>query len=136
MAGDAVTRESAYGGSPPTAPATRDRTGARLLDGTYDTLPADLRAYLAGRFTPTRRHVPRPRAHASLEETRPARPDAAPRWAAAFGIPRRSRVPPARTCIEAGETARREQRGAWARSGSTCCSGTRAREDLPIRPIR
>lgn len=52
MAGDAVTRESAYGGSPPTAPATLDRIRARLLDGTYDALPADLRAYLAGRFTP------------------------------------------------------------------------------------
>ncbi|MFS1299854.1 hypothetical protein [Streptosporangium longisporum] len=46
------TPESAYGGSPPTAQAALERARVRLLDGTYDALPEDLRAYLASRITP------------------------------------------------------------------------------------
>ncbi len=47
-----ITPESAYGGSPTTAQATLERTKARLLDGTYDALPQELRAYLVSRITP------------------------------------------------------------------------------------
>ncbi|GAA2767572.1 hypothetical protein GCM10010103_66140 [Streptomyces paradoxus] len=46
------TPESKYGGSATTAQATLERTKARLLDGTYDALPDDLRGYLIERLTP------------------------------------------------------------------------------------
>ncbi|WP_436764318.1 hypothetical protein [Streptosporangium sp. V21-05] len=46
------TPESAYGGNPTTAQATLERTKARLLDGTYDALPQELRDYLVSRITP------------------------------------------------------------------------------------
>ncbi|GAA3256868.1 hypothetical protein [Nonomuraea helvata] len=45
------TPESHYGGSPPTAQATLERTKARLQDGTYDALPQHLRDYLVSRIT-------------------------------------------------------------------------------------
>ncbi|MEV6158472.1 hypothetical protein AB0L53_49905 [Nonomuraea sp. NPDC052129] len=46
-------------GPPVTAQATLDRCRTRLMDGTYDALPQDLRDYLIGRITPdaAARHI-------------------------------------------------------------------------------
>ncbi|TMR91437.1 hypothetical protein [Nonomuraea basaltis] len=49
------TPESEFGGSPPTAQATLDRTKELLQDGTYNALPEDLRDHLIARITPRRR---------------------------------------------------------------------------------
>ncbi|GAA3086187.1 hypothetical protein [Streptosporangium carneum] len=53
------TPESKYGGRAATAQATLERAKARLLDGTYDALPQDLRDYLVARITPdaAQRHL-------------------------------------------------------------------------------
>lgn len=75
------TPESAYGGGPVTAQAALDRTRQRLLDGTYDAIPEDLREYLVGRITPdaAQRHQAAGKlaaeAHRTLMTTRLTRPD-------------------------------------------------------------
>lgn len=79
------TPETHYGGSPPTAQAALDRTRARLLDGTYDALPADLRDYLVARLTPdaAQRHQAAGKlaaeAHTTMVEERLRRPDGSQR---------------------------------------------------------
>jgi endonuclease YncB( thermonuclease family) len=79
------TPESEFGGAPATAQAALDRTRARLLDGTYDALPQDLRDYLVSRITPdaAQRHQAAGKAaaeaHTDMVATRLARPDGSQR---------------------------------------------------------
>ncbi|MFI7643403.1 hypothetical protein [Nonomuraea sp. NPDC049400] len=79
------TPESEFGGSPPTAQATLERTKARLQDGTYDALSQDLRDYLIARITPdaAQRHLSAGKlaaeAHKSMVNTRLTRPDGSQR---------------------------------------------------------
>jgi endonuclease YncB( thermonuclease family) len=79
------TPESRYGGAPATAQAALDRTRTRLLDGTYDELPQDLRDYLVSRITPdaAERHQAAGKAaseaHTDMVTTRLARPDGSQR---------------------------------------------------------
>ncbi|MFG1946734.1 hypothetical protein [Nonomuraea sp. NPDC048826] len=79
------TPESQFGGSPPTAQATLDRTRERLRDGTYDALPRALREYLIERITPdaAQRHLSAGKlaaeAHKSMVNTRLKRPDGSQR---------------------------------------------------------
>ncbi|SBT95492.1 hypothetical protein GA0115233_113916 [Streptomyces sp. DI166] len=79
------TPESQYGGAPATAQAALDRTKARLLDGTYDALPEDLRDYLVSRISPdaAERHQAAGKAaaqaHTDMVATRLTRPDGSQR---------------------------------------------------------
>ncbi|MGW0581592.1 hypothetical protein ACWD25_37925, partial [Streptomyces sp. NPDC002920] len=79
------TPESHYGGAPLTAQATLERAKARLLDGTYDALPHELRDYLVSRITPdaAQRHQNAGKAaaeaHTAMVATRLARPDGSQR---------------------------------------------------------
>ncbi|WP_030238837.1 hypothetical protein [Streptomyces sp. NRRL S-455] len=79
------TPESEFGGSPATAQAALDRTRARLLDGTYDALPEDLRDHLVSRITPdaAQRHQAAGKAaaeaHKDMVSTRLTRPDGSQR---------------------------------------------------------
>jgi endonuclease YncB( thermonuclease family) len=79
------TPESQYGGAPATAQAALDRARARLLDGTYDALPQDLRDYLASRITPdaAQRHQSAGKAaadaHTEMVAKRLIRPDGSQR---------------------------------------------------------
>jgi endonuclease YncB( thermonuclease family) len=79
------TPESEYGGGPATAQAARERTKARLLDGTDAALPEELRTYLVDRITPdaARRHLAAGKAaaeaHKTMVATRLARPDGSQR---------------------------------------------------------
>ncbi|MGW7303406.1 hypothetical protein [Streptomyces sp. NPDC054829] len=79
------TPESQYGGAPATAQAALERTKARLLDGTYDALPPDLRDYLVSRITPdaAQRHQAAGKAaaqaHTDMVATRLTCPDGSQR---------------------------------------------------------
>ncbi|WP_436763154.1 hypothetical protein [Streptosporangium sp. V21-05] len=79
------TPESSYGGNPATAQATLERTKARLLDGTYDALPQELRDYLISRITPdaAARHLAAGKAaaaaHQAMVTARLTRPDGSQR---------------------------------------------------------
>lgn len=75
------TPETHYGGAPDTAQATLERARTRLLDGTYDALPQELRDYLVSRITPdaAARHQAAGHAaaaaHTTMVTTRLTRPD-------------------------------------------------------------
>jgi endonuclease YncB( thermonuclease family) len=75
------TPESQLGGNPVTAQATLERAKARLQDGTYNALPAELRDYLIGRITSNaaERHLAAGKAaaqaHTDMVNTRLALPD-------------------------------------------------------------
>lgn len=79
------TPESQFGGAPATAQAALERAKTRLLDGTYDALPQDLRDYLVSRITPdaAQRHQAAGKAaaeaHTAMVATRLARPDGSQR---------------------------------------------------------
>ncbi|BAC68211.1 hypothetical protein AQJ43_35510 [Streptomyces avermitilis] len=79
------TPESHYGGAPATAQAALERAKTRLLDGTYDALPQDLRDYLVSRITPdaAQRHQSAGQAaaeaHTAMVASRLAHPDGSQR---------------------------------------------------------
>ncbi|MFD5271546.1 hypothetical protein [Streptomyces sp. NPDC058335] len=79
------TPESHYGGAPATAQTALERTKARLLDGTYDALPQDLRDYLVSHITPdaAQRHQAAGQAaaeaHTATVANRLTRPDGSQR---------------------------------------------------------